>query len=125
MDDILYKEYILELYRNPLHKKKIHNPSAVGEAVNTSCGDSITIMLRVDEGGVVCDAGHQGFGCAISQAAVSLLLDWCIGKSLSDVMTLDQSEVVEMLGIHVSYARKNCATLGHKALCRAIKKYEQ
>ena len=125
MDDILYKEYILELYRDPLHKKNITHPTMHGKAVNQSCGDDITVMLLVDDTDRITDAGHQGVGCAISQAAVSLLIDWCIGKTIRELNELTQEHVIDMLGIHVSYARKNCATLGYVALTQAMQLYER
>ncbi|MBH41408.1 MAG: Fe-S cluster protein [Candidatus Magasanikbacteria bacterium] len=120
MDDILYKEYILELHRNPLHKKVVPNAQMEAKEVNTSCGDEISVQIYSNTQGVIEDIGHQGQGCAISQAAVSLLTDFCLGKSVREVVNITDEEMVTMLGIHISYARKNCALLGLKALQHAI-----
>ncbi len=120
MDDILYKEYILELHRNPLHKKVVSNAQMEAKEVNTSCGDEISVQIYCNTQGIIEDIGHQGQGCAISQAAVSLLTDFCLGKTISEISALTAEEMVTMLGIHISYARKNCALLGLKAVQHAI-----
>ena len=79
MDD-LYREIIIEHYKNPIHKGKLENSDYAFEDENPLCGDHIHIDLLVDESGTVLDAKFDGQGCAISMASADLLLDSITGK---------------------------------------------
>lgn len=116
----LYRAYILELSKHPRNKKVLEQFDAECSARNASCGDAI--MIQICGRNRVEDIGYQGEGCAISQAAVSLLTDWAKGKTIEEVGLLSAEEAVAMLGVEISYARMNCALLGKKALQGAIKK---
>ncbi len=87
--DELYREVILDHYRNPRRKGTLDGDAIHAEGQNPSCGDEFSIDLRV-EGGVVADAAIQGIGCSISQASGSMMAEALIGKSLDEVteMTL-------------------------------------
>lgn len=117
----VYKEIILELYRHPLHKKRVVPCDAEGSDVNPSCGDEITITLQY-AGGIIADIGHQGEGCAISQAAVSLLIDHVLGKSVEDIKKMDASIMNDLLPIDIPYTRITCAQLGWRVLEKLISK---
>lgn len=111
----LYKEVILELYRHPLHKKIVEPCDMRGRDVNTSCGDEIELMIRLDKN-IIADIGHQGNGCAISQAAVSLLADHILGKNIDEIKEMKSDLMNELLPIDIPYTRKNCAMLGWNVL---------
>ena len=96
MDD-LYKEIILEHYQNPDHMGKIEGAIEAGEA-NMTCGDSLKIYAKV-ENGVIIDAKFEGGGCAISMAAVDMLLDNVIGKKLTEVKKMSGVEIEKMMDI--------------------------
>ena len=83
----LYREIVNEHNLHPVHKKKIENPDLVMRGVNPSCGDDITLSLKVTDG-VITDAGYEGSGCAISQASVDMMADQIIGKSREDAIKL-------------------------------------
>ncbi len=83
MDDF-YKEYILDHYRNPRNFGHLESPDAVAEDLNPLCGDQIRIELKVHDGKVE-DVRFSGKGCAISQAATSMLTETLRGKPLEDV----------------------------------------
>lgn len=114
----MYREYILDLYKNPLNKKEVDGFTAEYKEINANCGDEITVQVKAVDS--LEDIGHQGHGCAISQAAVSLVTDWALGKTVDQVNALTDDEVIEMLGVEISYTRMKCALLGKKALQRAI-----
>jgi nitrogen fixation NifU-like protein len=114
MDD-LYKDYILDHYRNPRNFGSLEAPTAVAEDLNPLCGDRIRFELLVEDG-VVTDVRFSGRGCAISQASASMLSEDLKGKRLEDVARLSKEAVLENVGIGISPARMKCATLGLKVV---------
>jgi len=115
MDD-LYREVIIEHYKNPSYRGKL-DPHDISFADNNPlCGDHIQIDLRIGADGVVTDARFDGHGCAISQASADLLLESIIGKSLEDVKKLNKESVLELLGIELGPVRLKCALLSLKVL---------
>ena len=115
MDD-LYREVIIEHYKNPLYRGKL-DPHDISFADNNPlCGDHIQIDLRVGANGIVTDARFDGHGCAISQASADLLLESIIGKSLEEVKKLNKESVLELLGIDLGPVRLKCALLSLKVL---------
>ena len=113
MDD-LYKEIILEHYQSPNHKGKIADGVEAGE-VNMSCGDKLKISVTIKDGAIL-DAKFEGGGCAISMAAVDMLLDKVIGMKLIDVKKMSGAEIEEMMGVELTPSRKKCAYLGLEVL---------
>ena len=111
MDD-LYRDYILEHYRQPHNFGVVEDADASYEGSNPLCGDRITLMLGVKDG-VVDRVGFTGRGCAISQASASLLTDEIKGKPLKDVASFRADD---LLGIDISPARLKCAMLSHDSL---------
>lgn len=119
MDD-LYRDEILEHYRNPHNFGTLPSPDAVHEGHNPLCGDRITLMLAIDAGGAIEDVAFSGRGCAISQASASLLTDRLRGLSLQDAEALTNQDVLDLLGIDISPARLKCALLSIDTLKRAL-----
>jgi nitrogen fixation protein NifU and related proteins len=122
MDD-LYRDFILEHYREPHNFGTLEHPDAVHEGYNPLCGDRITLMLAIDDAGqteVISDVAFTGRGCAISQASASLLTDRVRGKALSEVARLGRADVLEELGIEISPARLKCALLSLDTLQKAL-----
>lgn len=117
--DPIYQDYILDLYRHPHNQGEISDADAVAEEFNPSCGDKIKLTLKFS-GGVVVDAKHSGQGCAISQAAVSLLTDWIKGKTKAELLAMTEGEAVNLLRIPISHTRHKCATLGWLTLQKAL-----
>ena len=119
MDD-LYRENILDHYKHP------HNWSPPGEPIaapdlefhdlNPLCGDELTVQLSVDGEGRVADVRFSGHGCAISQAAASMTSDEVKGMPVQDLLRLDRSFVLDLLGIDISATRMKCALLSLKVL---------
>ena len=115
MDD-LYREIIIEHYKNPAFRGKL-DPSDISFADNNPlCGDHIEINLRVDENNVISDARFDGHGCAISQASADLLMESIIGKSIGDIKKLNKQDVLDLLGIELGPVRLKCALLSLKVL---------
>lgn len=119
MDD-LYRDEILEHYRNPHNFGTLENPTTVKEGANPLCGDRITLMLGIDDAGNVLDVKFTGRGCAISQASASMLTDDIKGKPLSEIAKLGTQDVLDNLAIEISPARMKCAMLSLDTLKSAV-----
>ena len=81
--DDLYREIILDHYREPRNRGHIEQPDIAARGHNPLCGDEVDITMSLDEGRVV-DVRFDGAGCSISQASASMLTELIEGKSLSD-----------------------------------------
>lgn len=84
----LYKEILNEHNINPTHKINMENPTFCLEGVNPSCGDQITLQLKIGDDGKISDASFIGSGCAISQASVDMMADLIIGKTKEEALKL-------------------------------------
>jgi nitrogen fixation NifU-like protein len=115
MDD-LYRENILQHYKNPHHWGELADPDLEADDLNPLCGDELKVQLKVDGDGKVSDVRFSGHGCAISQASASMASDEIVGMSVDDVLRLDRSFVLDLLGIDISATRMKCALLSLKVL---------
>lgn len=115
MED-LYREIIIERYKDPQYKGTLDPHDISYEDENPLCGDQIRIDLRVDDNNVITEAAFSGHGCAISQASADLLLESIIGKNLDDIKKLDKQDILDMLGIELGAVRLKCALLSLKVL---------
>jgi nitrogen fixation NifU-like protein len=115
MDD-LYRETIIEHYKNPTHKGRLDPHDFSFADSNPLCGDHLEITLRTDDANVVTEAAFEGHGCAISQASADLLIDSIIGKPVEEIKTLDKDYILGMLGIELGPVRLKCALLSLKVL---------
>ena len=115
MDD-LYREEILSHYKRPHNWGPMEAPDLEFSDSNPLCGDELKVMLRVGDDGTVEDVRFSGHGCAISQAAASMASDEVKGMKLDDVLRLDRSFVLDLLGIDISATRMKCALLSLKVL---------
>ena len=115
MDD-LYREVIIERYKNPAYKGTLEPNDISFEDENPLCGDHIRIDLRMNSEGKVVEAAFSGHGCAISQASADLLLESIIGKKLDEVKALNRQDVLDNLGINLGPVRLKCALLPLKVL---------
>ena len=115
MDD-LYREVIIEHYKNPSYRGKLDPHDIAFADNNPLCGDHIEINLRLDENGNVKEALFDGHGCAISQASADLLMESIIGKPLEEVKQLKKDDILDMLGIDLGPVRLKCALLSLKVL---------
>ena len=115
MDD-LYRENILQHYKNPSNWGELENPDLEFFDSNPLCGDELRVQLHVDDEGVIRDVRFSGHGCAISQASASMASEEIVGMRVQDVLKLDRSFVLDLLGIDISATRIKCALLALKVL---------
>ena len=119
MTDSLYREAILDHYRNPRNRGTLDPADFSYEDVIPLCGDEIRIDVRTD-GERVTDVRFSGRGCAISQAAASMLMEMVEGQPLDEVKAISRDDLLEELGVPISPARMKCAMLGLKVLKAGI-----
>ena len=140
----LYREVILDHYKNPRNKGHLDAPDATAQGVNPLCGDEITIELTLD-GDVVTDVAVEGQGCSISQSSASMMTEAIKGKTRSEIddlasrframMSLDEGEdpgldpdrpgavmgdIESLQGVRQYPVRIKCASLGWNTLLEAL-----
>jgi nitrogen fixation NifU-like protein len=120
--DNLYRDFILEHYRNP-HNKGVLDPHDLHAAdSNPTCGDEMSMTLRLDEAGTaIADVAFDGRGCAISQASASILTDGLRGQTLDEVRAIHPQALLDELGVPIGPARLKCALLAYKVLQGAVR----
>ena len=140
----LYREVILDHYRNPRNRGHIDAPDATAQGVNPLCGDEINIDLTIrDE--VVTDVAIDGQGCSISQSSASMMSDAIKGKTRTEIeelvrkfrpmMSLDESDdpgldpehpgavlgdIEALQGVRQYPVRIKCASLSWTTLMEAL-----
>ena len=115
MDD-MYREVILDHYKNPRHNGELDPADISYQDDNPLCGDMIRIDLRVDKDNKIIECAFSGHGCAISQASASMLMEDIKGKTLDDIKDYTRDDMLEMLGIELGPVRLKCAMLSLKVL---------
>ena len=140
----LYREVILDHYRNPRNRGHIESPDATAQGVNPLCGDEINIDLTIRDD-VVTDVAIDGQGCSISQSSASMMSEAIKGKSRAEIedlvrkfrtmMSLDDSDdpgldperpgsvlgdIEALQGVRQYPVRIKCASLGWTTLMEAL-----
>ncbi len=121
--DQLYREVILDHYKNPRGHGVIDSADAEAEGQNPLCGDEVSIYVRFGpDSETIDEVKFAGRGCAISQAATSMLTEMVQGKTAMQVAELEKEELLEEIGIPLSPIRLKCALLGLTTLKVALHK---
>jgi nitrogen fixation NifU-like protein len=111
----MYRQQILDHYKNPRNYGELEESTFTHVGENPMCGDTIEIDVRLDDDEEVIEAlAFQGDGCAISQAAASMLSEMLVGKSIEELQEMDRDDMIEMLGVDISPMRVKCAVLAEK-----------
>jgi nitrogen fixation protein NifU and related proteins len=117
--DSLYKEELMDIYKNPPNKGAMSDPTTSAVKNNPVCGDEITLQLKL-EGGKISDAKFDGSACAVSVIASSLLTEHLIGKTVAEAKSLTKEDLLKLIGLNLSTSRVKCATLVLSALKSAL-----
>jgi nitrogen fixation NifU-like protein len=119
----MYREVILDHYKNPRGHGVLDPADASAEGQNPLCGDEVSIYVAfAEDGETVEEVKFSGRGCAISQAATSMLTEMAAGRTATDLATLDKDELLEQIGIPLTPVRLKCAMLGLTTLKVALHK---
>jgi nitrogen fixation NifU-like protein len=91
----IYQEIILDHYKRP-HHKGLRDPfDAEVHHVNPTCGDEVTLRVKLD-GDTVVDVSYDGQGCSISQASTSVMTDLVIGRTVPEALALSEDFLAMM-----------------------------
>ena len=121
--DDLYRENILDHYKNPRNHGEIAEADAFAEGMNPLCGDEVSIFVTfADDGETISDVKFAGRGCAISQASTSMLTELIKGRKAREVLEFDREELLGEVGIPLTPVRLKCAILGLHTLKVALAK---
>jgi nitrogen fixation NifU-like protein len=113
--DALYRDYILDHYKNPRHFGTLEPHDRDFHDHNPLCGDELGVHVRLEDGRIE-DLRFHGQGCAISQAAASIASEELIGMELEEAAALPADWIIELLGIEITPARRKCALLALKVM---------
>ena len=116
MSDDLYDDYILDHYESPYHRGHTEHPTIVHEDENPLCGDQVRLEIVVDENDRVKEAWFDGHGCAISQAAASILTREIEGKTLEELKNFQAPQMLDLLRVRLTASRQKCGLLSFKVL---------
>ena len=116
MDEMMYREQIIDLYENPLNFGSLEPSDFTYEEDNPLCGDVIRIYVRIDDDDRIADVRWSGEGCAISLASASLLTEDIKGKTIDEIKAYTKEDLLDLLGIELSMTRIKCALLSLKVL---------
>jgi nitrogen fixation NifU-like protein len=109
----LYREVILDHYKNPRGHGELDAPDAEAEGQNPLCGDEVSISVAFgSDGETIEDVRFRGRGCAISQASTSMLMEMVKGRTAAEVATMERDELLDEVGIPLTPVRLKCALLG-------------
>jgi len=121
--DQMYREVILDHYKNPRGHGLIEHADAEAEGQNPLCGDEVSIYVAfAEDGDTIDEVKFSGRGCAISQAATSMLTEIVKGRSAAEVASLPRDELLDEIGIPLTPVRIKCALLGLSTLKLALHK---
>ena len=121
--DQMYREVILDHYKNPRNHGTIEDADAHAEGTNPLCGDETEIFVKFgSDGATIEDIKFSGRGCAISQAATSMLTELVKGKTAEQAAALEKDDLLEEMPIPLTPVRLKCAILGLTTLKMALHK---
>jgi nitrogen fixation NifU-like protein len=121
--DQMYREVILDHYKNPRGHGELEDADAEAEGQNPICGDEVSIFVRFGaDGETIDEVRFSGRGCAISQAATSMLMELVQGRTAAEVAALPKEELLDEVGIPLTPVRLKCALLGLGTLKVALHK---
>ena len=118
----IYQENIIDHYKHPHNSGTMEKPTFMHKEYNPLCGDEIQLFVKI-RNNTIETATFTGQGCAISQAAASMLTDAIKGKKLQDLQTITREDVLSMLGVPIGIVRLKCALLALKTLHKGLEEY--
>lgn len=118
--DVLYRENILDHYRRPRNFGRLHDADRSRREANFSCGDDVEVFVRLAGDGTIGTMSFEGRGCAISQAAASMLTEKAIGAASDEIGRWGLKEIAGILGVEIGPGRERCALLALQALQKAL-----
>lgn len=113
--DDMYDDHILDHFESPYHRGALPCATCTHADRNPICGDQLELQLRLADG-KVAEAWFTGRGCAISQAAASILCQHVEGKTLEELQQFQAKEMLDLIGVRLTASRQKCGLLSFKVL---------
>jgi len=120
----MYQENILDHYSSPRNKGKLDHADLRAKERNPLCGDEIEIFVSLDAERKIAEVKFEGQGCAISQAAMSMLSLELPGKTLEELERMTPEDVKELVVVPLSPVRLKCAVLSLQTAHKALREYK-
>ncbi len=120
----IYREEFMEIYKNPMNYGKIDHPTIKEHGVNESCGDEMDLYLKI-ENDKIKDAKFEAVACSVSVVSSAILTEEIVGKSLTEIESLDKEKLLSLIGVNLTTSRVKCATLPLDTLKKALEKYDR
>ncbi len=116
----LYSENFFDHGKFPRNRGRLEHATHIGEEINTSCGDKITVQMKNDQAKIK-EIKYEVDGCLVTVASASILSEKLIGKKAEEVLQMTPEDLVKMLGVELTPSRTKCALLPLLAIKKAIK----
>ena len=120
----IYREHILDHYRNPRHYGKLAQPTVTVDETNPVCGDHLHIELSIEHQ-KIREIAFEGGGCAISLAAASVLAEELAGRPVQEVTKFTDAKMLSLLGVPLSPTRTKCGLLALSGLRAGLRQYTE
>lgn len=124
-DNDLYREHILDHYGHPRNRGHLDDPDIVADADEPSCGDQVRLELAVNSDGRVQQVAFEGEGCMISMASASILTEHIEGRSLDELKSLTEDDMLALVDAPVGSSRRRCALLPLKVLQSGLRMHSE
>lgn len=120
----LYQKKLMDHFKNPKNYGTVPSPDFSSGEYNPSCGDMVTMEGKIENGRII-DIKFIAKGCVICQATASMLTELVIGKSIDQVLKLEDRDIAQLIGIELGPLRFKCAQLPLHALQNGLRVYQQ
>lgn len=118
----IYREIIIEEANNPQNYGKLEGADVSAHHLNPSCGDEITVYLKLDENALITEIGWEGQGCIISRATMSVFSEYIKGRPVSELTTIQAVDLLKLLELdEIAPGREKCLLVGLIAMSKALK----
>jgi nitrogen fixation NifU-like protein len=117
----MYSEKVMEHFSNPKNVGEIEDADGIGEVGNPTCGDMMTIYIKVDDGKLT-DVKFKTFGCAAAIATSSMITEIAKGKTIEEALEISRDDVAESLD-GLPPVKLHCSNLAADGLHAAIEDY--
>lgn len=117
----MYREIILDHYKNPRNFGKIKNANATADKKNPLCGDEMTMDIKLSKAGKIEDVKFHGAGCSVSRAGGSILTEVIKGKSIAQMKKYSDNDFLNEMQAPITPARRKCALLALETVRAALK----
>jgi nitrogen fixation protein NifU and related proteins len=119
----MYSEKVMDHFSNPRNVGEIEDASGVGTEGNPTCGDLMTIYIKVEDN-IITDIKFKTFGCGAAIATSSMITEMAMGKTIEEALEISRNDVADALE-GLPPVKMHCSNLAADALRAAIEDYKK